>query len=138
MFCALFDQIEQVLPTTRRLGELKRLARLLEGLLAGHAAVEEDTVLLVLDRAPEHQRRCDSLHKEHHEIDSRITRVHATRKTVEARRLLAGAIIASRKHFQHEERIIFPFIERVAKPKVLANLGMVWMHRRHMPPNWPV
>ena len=138
MFRALFDQIEQVVPRLNRVAQVKRLTRLVEGLLLNHAAAEDDLALLVLDHASKHRQRADRLHREHQEIDSRLTRVYAANDLARARSLLKGAIAASRAHFKHEERIVFPLIERVTKPETLLKLGAVWMQRRHLPANWAV
>jgi iron-sulfur cluster repair protein YtfE (RIC family) len=138
MYCALFDHIEQLLPKLDRPAEVKRLARLVEGLLRGHAAAEEDLVLVALDHDSEHKRRANRLHQEHKEIDGRLTRVHGTNNVAQARGLLRAAIVASRSHFKHEERVVFPLIERVTKPETLTRLGATWMQRRHMPANWTI
>ena len=138
MFCAVFDQVEHLLPGVKQLAHVKELSRMVEGLLRSHAAAEEDLVLLALDHAPEHKRRGDRIHQEHQEIDSRIMRVHGTKNLARARSLLRAAMIASRKHFEHEERVVFPLVERVMKPETLTKLGGVWMRRRHMPANWSI
>jgi len=137
MFCAVFDQVERLLPGVKQLTQVKEFSRMVEGLLRSHAAAEEDLVLLALDHAPQHKRRGDRIHQEHQEIDSRITRVHGTKNLARARSLLRAALGASRKHFEHEERVVFPLVERVMKPEMLTKLGGVWMRRRHMPANWP-
>jgi hypothetical protein len=43
---------------------------------------------------------------------------------------------ASRKHFQLEERKVFPLIEKGMKPETLLKLGTVWFLQRHAPANW--
>jgi iron-sulfur cluster repair protein YtfE (RIC family) len=136
MFCAVFDQIECLLPSVGQLAQVRELSRLVEGLLQNHAAAEEDLVLLALDHTSQHKRRCDRIHQEHQEIDSRITRVHGTKNLARARSLLRAAMTASRKHFAHEERVVFPLVERVMNAEALMRLGGVWMRRRHMPANW--
>ena len=138
MYRVLFDHIEELLPKLSRPAEVKRLARMVEDLLRGHAVAEEDLVLVALDHDSEHKRRADRLHREHQEIDSRLTRVYATSDLAKARRLLKAAIVASRAHFKHEERIVFPLIERVTTPETLLKVGAVWMQRRHLPANWAV
>lgn len=138
LFCAMFDHIEQVLPKLNMPGEVKRLARLVEGLLVSHAAAEEDLALLALDRVQKHKRRSARMFQEHQEIDHRLARVYATDAVGPARRLLEAAMVASRKHFRHEERIVFPLVELTTKPETLTKLGMAWMRRRHLPVNWAV
>ena len=136
LFCAVFDEIEAMLPSVKRLAELREMGRMVEGLLRSHAVAEEDLVLLALDHSPIHKRRANRLHQEHHEIDSRLTRVCAVNDLARARSLLTAALAASRKHFQHEERVVFPFIEQAVEPGTLTQMGAVWLQRRHMPANW--
>jgi hemerythrin-like domain-containing protein len=44
--------------------------------------------------------------------------------------LLLLAVVASRKHFDREERIVFPLAEKVMKDETLAELGKTWMKQR--------
>ena len=46
-----------------------------------------------------------------------------------ARQFLQVALTASRKHFQWEERLLFPLIEKMLKPETLAELGQACMDR---------
>ena len=39
------------------------------------------------------------------------------------RNILLAGIAASRKHFEKEERIVFPMAERILKAKTLTELG---------------
>ena len=136
MFNAVFEQIEELLPGLNRLEEVKRLARLVEGLLISHAKVEGDLLLLAQDQATDGKRRYDHCRHEHEEIDSRLTLVHAARNIPRARALLRGAMAASRKHFRHEERLVFPRLEKDIQPEVLTKLGTVWFLQRHAPRRW--
>jgi hypothetical protein len=138
MFNAVFEQVEELLPGLNQLGEVKRLARLLEGLLLSHAKVEGDLLILAQGRVGEGKRRYDHCRHEHEEIDSRLTRVHSARNLPGARALLRGAIAASRKHFKHEERRVFPRLEEDIQPEALTKLGTVWFLQRYAPPRWTV
>ena len=53
-----------------------------------------------------------------------------TRQLQKARQLLLSAVAYSRKHFDKEERIVFPMAERVLKGNTLAALGQTWMEQR--------
>jgi hemerythrin-like domain-containing protein len=48
----------------------------------------------------------------------------------DAKKILLKAIAASRKHFDKEERIVFPMAERVLKTKTLSDLGTEWLRKR--------
>jgi len=43
---------------------------------------------------------------------------------------LLSAVAYSRKHFDKEERIVFPLAERVLKNKTLTALGQTWIEQR--------
>jgi hemerythrin-like domain-containing protein len=48
----------------------------------------------------------------------------------DAKQTLLTAIAESRKHFDKEERIVFPMAERVLKAQTLTELGRQWMKNR--------
>jgi hemerythrin-like domain-containing protein len=129
-FRAWFAQTERALPLLASLEEVRRLARQAEAFLRRHAAVEEDLVLMVLDHLPAHKRRSDRFYTEHQEIDGRLTRVLQAESLDQARDWFQAAINASRRHFDEEERLLFPMIERVTGLETLAKLGLIWTNRR--------
>ena len=49
-----------------------------------------------------------------------------------ARKRLSQALAACRKHFDKEERIVFPLAERTLKGDTLQALGAAWMKRREV------
>jgi iron-sulfur cluster repair protein YtfE (RIC family) len=136
MFNAVFDEVERLLPRLNRLMEVKRLARLVEGLLRTHAKAEDDLLMLAQSHGSGDKGRYARCHHQHHEIDSQLTRVHSAVSLTRARKLLRDALAASRKHFQHEERKVFPLLERGVKPEELTRLGTAWFLHRHAPPRW--
>ena len=138
MFGVVFEQIEKLLPGLDRLEEVRRAARMVEGLLLSHAEMKEDLLRLAQDQVSGEKRRYDRCRKEHQEIDSRLTRVRSTRNIARARSLLRGAMAASRKHFQREERRIFPLIEKGLKLQTLTKLGTIWFLHRYAPANWTI
>ena len=46
---------------------------------------------------------------------------------------LLAAVLASRRHFDKEERIVFPMAEKLLKPKTLLALGGRWGEQRTAP-----
>jgi hemerythrin-like domain-containing protein len=134
VFHNIFDHIERVLPKLRALGEVKRLAELMETLLRAHARTEEDLVFAPLEHCLEQIGQADSFEHEHREIDAGLLKVKAARRLPDARRLLTRAVLASRKHFDHEERIAFPLAEKALKRETLTELGRSWMKRREAEP----
>jgi hemerythrin-like domain-containing protein len=130
VFHNVFDHIERVLPSLKSLAELRALAGLMEGLLRPHSRTEEDLVFAPLDHCLEQIGQCDTFEEEHDEIDASLLKVKTARRLPEARRLLLAAVTASRKHFDREERIVFPLAEKVMKRDTLVELGKTWMKRR--------
>jgi hemerythrin-like domain-containing protein len=133
VFHNIFDYIEGVLPKLKTLKEVKSLAELMESLLLAHSKTEEDLVFAPLDHCLEQIGQRDTFHEEHQEIDASLLEVKAARRLPEARRLLSVAVLASRKHFDHEERIVFPLAEKVMKRETLQELGKSWMKQREAP-----
>jgi hemerythrin-like domain-containing protein len=129
MFATVFDQIERALPGLNTPEEAKMLAGLVEALLQDHSDAETNLAFVALDHTLNHKGRLDRLHQDHDEIDDRLRRVRTATKLAEARRLLKGALLASRRHFRREEQTIFPMIEKMLQKKTLADLGEVWMQR---------
>jgi hemerythrin-like domain-containing protein len=130
VFHNIFDHIEHVLPKLKTLEGVKSLAELMESLLGTHGKTEEDLVFAPLDHCLEQIGQRDTFENEHHEIDASLLKVRAARRLPEARRLLSVAVLASRRHFDHEERIVFPLAEKVMKRETLTELGKSWMKKR--------
>jgi hemerythrin-like domain-containing protein len=133
VFHNIFDHIESILPNLKTLDEVKTLAGLMENLLLAHGKTEEDLVFAPLDHYLEQIGQRDTFEDEHHEIDASLVKVKAARRLAEARRLLSVAVLASRRHFDHEERIVFPLAEKVMKSETLRELGKSWMKKREAP-----
>ena len=123
IFCAVFDQIEQILPGLNSVREVQVLTTIVEGLLGRHANVEKDLAFATLDHVLAEQGNLDRLHQDHRELDRNYARVHDANSLAQARRLLKMALAASRKHFRFEEREVFPLLERVLPGETLADLG---------------
>ena len=130
VFHNIFDHIENVLPQLKSLAEVKGWANLMEGLLLAHGKTEEDLVFAPLNHYLEQIGQRDTFEHEHREIDNSLLRVKTAKRLPDARKLLQQAVTASRKHFDREERIVFPLAERVMKGETLAELGKVWMKQR--------
>jgi hemerythrin-like domain-containing protein len=124
-FCAVFDQIEHVLPKLITAQEVKTLSTVVEGVLSRHADTETNLAYAALDHALEEKGELNRLHQDHKEIDAHFRRVHRAGSLAEAQRLLVKALAATREHFQHEERCVFPLLERILPAETLGSLGEV-------------
>ena len=128
-FLGVFDEIERVLPSLATLPEVRTMARIVEGLLRGHAETETNLACLALDHVLQDNGELQRMHQDHHEIDGRLQKVHTANTCAEARLLLKSALLASREHFRGEERGLFPLLEKVLQRETLAELGSAWMQR---------
>ncbi|HTI97464.1 MAG TPA: hemerythrin domain-containing protein [Dongiaceae bacterium] len=130
VFHNLFDHIEATVPHAKTLAEVALLAALVEKVMAPHSKTEDDLFIEPLAHCFEQIGQNETFHDEHEEIDAALAKVQKTRTVKEARKLLLATIAASRRHFDKEERIVFPMAERVLKTKTLLQLGDEWMQRR--------
>jgi len=118
-FLSVFNQIERLLPRLNRLDEVKMLAELVEGSLLEHASKEENLVSVELEHVPKDQRAVAKLHQDHHEIDHLLTLIKSADGVATGRKFLKAALTASRTHFQWEEKLFFPLIEKTLKRESL-------------------
>ena len=130
IFLGVFDQIERALPSLNTPAEVGTMARIVEGMLEGHAKTETDLAYLALDHVLAHNGELKRMHQEHQEIDDRLRKVHTAKTCAEARRLLKAALVTSREHFHGEERSVFPLLEKALQEETLTELGKSWMERR--------
>jgi hemerythrin-like domain-containing protein len=130
VFHHLFDHIEATAPRIRTLAEVKSLATLAGQVMAPHSKTEDDLFIEPLEHCFEQIGQRETFHHEHEIIEDTFAKIQKARDLAAARKLLLGAITAARKHFDKEERIVFPMAERILKAKTLMDLGSEWMKRR--------
>jgi len=129
IYCEVFDQIERVLAGSQSASEVKLLASVVEGLLIGHGKTETDLAYSALDHALADRGALNQLHQDHHEIDGQFKPIHRTTNPAKALRRLKQALAATREHFRHEEKIVFPVLEQTLQPDTLGTLGSQWRER---------
>ena len=130
VFHDLFDHIESAVPKLKTLSEVKALAAVVDKVHAPHSKTEDDLFIEPLEPYFDQMGQRETFHAEHEHIDAALARVQAARTVKEAKKILLNAIAASRKHFDKEERIVFPLAERILKTKTLSGLGQEWLSRR--------
>ena len=130
VFHNMFDHIEAAAPKLTTLAEVKSLAALLESLLKAHSDTEDELFIGPLEHCFEQIGQRDAFLEEHQEIDANLRGLQQARQLKKARQLLLAAVTYSRKHFDKEERIVFPMAERVLNGKTLNALGQAWMEQR--------
>jgi len=130
VFHNMFDHIEATAPKLKTLTEVKALAALMESLLKAHSDTEDELFIGPLEHCFEQMGQRDAFLEEHQEIDSSLRNLQQAKQLKKARQLLLSAVAYSRKHFDKEERIVFPLAERVLNNKTLTDLGQTWMEQR--------
>lgn len=130
VFHNLFDHLEQTAPKLKTLAEVRTLSSLLAAMLDAHSKIEDRLLIDPLEPSLHQLGQDKSFHDEHDEIDRTLAQVHSTRRPSEARGLLLKAVLLCRKHFDKEERIMFPLAERQLSAKSLLLLGNDWMEQR--------
>ncbi len=130
VFHNMFDHIEAAIPNLKTLAEVKSLAALMESLLKAHSDTEDELFIGPLEHCFEQIGQRDAFLEEHQEIDDSLKNLQQARHLQEGRQLLLAAVTYSRKHFDKEERIVFPLAERVLKHETLTALGQTWMEQR--------
>ena len=123
VFHNMFDHIEAAAPKFKTLAEVKSQAALMEQLLKAHSDTEDELFIGPLEHCFEQLGQRDAFLEEHQEIDISLKNVQLTKDFKKARQLLLSAVAYSRRHFDKEERIVFPLAERVLKNKTLTALG---------------
>lgn len=130
VFHNMFDHIEATASKLKTLAEVKSLAALMESMLRAHSDTEDNLFLGPLEHCFEQIGQRDAFVEEHQEMDGNLQRVQAATRLRQARQLLLAAVAHSRRHFDREERIVFPMAERVLKAQTLSDLGRAWMEQR--------
>ena len=130
VFHNMFDHIEAAAPKLKTLAEVKALAAMMESLLKSHSDTEDELFIGPLEHCFEQIGQRDAFLEEHQEIDDSLRTLRQAKQLKQARQLLLAAVAYSRRHFDKEERIVFPMAERVLNGKTLKALGQTWIEQR--------
>lgn len=131
VFHHVFDHIEQAVPGLKTVAEVRALGALLEALLHVHSKIEDQLLIEPLEPNIIQLGQHENFHAEHEQIDADLASLTRIRRVTEARTVLLRAVLAARKHFDKEERIIFPLARRLLTAKTLTSLGKRWREQRH-------
>ena len=131
VFHNLFDYAERTVPKLKAVGEVRSLARLMESLLAAHSRAEDELLVQPLEHCLEQIGHCELFHQEHEEIDHNLKQAQKAKNLKQARLCLLAAVTSSRKHFDKEERIVFPLAEKYLKARTLTGLWKAWKEQRN-------
>jgi len=131
VFHSMFDQIEAKALELKTLAEVKAIAALMETVLKAHSEVEDDLFLGPLEHCFEQIGQRDSFLEEHREVNDGLHAIQTATRIRPAQRLLLEAVAHCRKHFDREERLVFPLAEQVLKEATLTELGQNWLDQRN-------
>ena len=133
VFHNMFDHVEAAAPKLKSLAEVKTLASLVQTLLQAHSEIEDELFIEPLEHCFEQIGHCQTFHQEHALIERSLKLIQHTKQVKQARALLLGVVVASRKHFDKEERIVFPMAEKILSANTLMALGLSWREQRQIP-----
>ncbi|HEY2329117.1 MAG TPA: hemerythrin domain-containing protein, partial [Verrucomicrobiae bacterium] len=94
--------------------------------------LEDDLFMEPLEPYFDQMGQRETFHAEHEHIETALARVQKSRTLKDAKKILLNAIAATRKHFDKEERIVFPMAERILKARTLGQLGEQWLSSREL------
>jgi hemerythrin-like domain-containing protein len=102
----------------------------MECMLKAHSDTEDELFIGPLDHCFEQIGQREALITEHEEMDGTLQKVQQAPRLEGAREQLLRAVVHSRKHFDREERIVFPMAESALKAETLESLGQAWVNQR--------
>lgn len=126
VYHTMFDHLERTVPSLRSLAQVKALAGLLDAMLRAHSAVEDVLLIEPLEHCIDQVGHSENFHDEHEEIETNLKAVQQARDLAKARRLMLAAVLLARRHFDKEERLVFPLAEKVLKAQTVKALGQRW------------
>jgi len=133
VFHNVFDYVERVVPKMKTLAEIRAVSCLLESMLKKHSHVEDHLLIDPLEAAFSQMGQAENFHDEHHEIEDDLDLITSERRLSLAKKRLLKAVLASRRHFDKEERIVFPLAEKQLSARSLLVLGRRWEEQRTVP-----
>lgn len=133
VFHNLFDYVERVLPGVKTLAEVRTLSELLDAMLRIHSNMEDHLLIDPMEATFSQIGHAENFHDEHNAIEAGLDSIRSGLRVADAKRRLLATVLLCRKHFDKEERIVFPLAERQLSPKSLLVLGKRWAEQRTVP-----
>ena len=133
VFHNLFDYAESIVPKLKTLAEVCALSSLLRTMLNRHTNVEDHLLIAPLEAAFSQMGQSDNFHEEHEEIEKQLQLIVKARRINEGKKRLIAAVTLCRKHFDKEERLVFPLAEKQLSAQSLLLLGKRWEEQRTKP-----
>jgi len=132
VFHSLFDYIDRTAPKLRSVAEVRTLSDLLAAMLEEHSEAEDQLLIEPLEPSFCQLGQDRNFHDEHDAIEQYLASARSARSLAKAKHLLANAVALARKHFDKEERIVFPLAERQLSARSQLLLGKRWQERKKL------
>jgi iron-sulfur cluster repair protein YtfE (RIC family) len=129
-FYALFDEVENRLPTATTAAEVTALGAPLARALVSHARLEDELLFPVLANADGPGGPLEVMHADHQEIHDTLDAALRDPDLTGAADSLQAAIDLAREHFAKEEQVLFPHAREIVDASVLEDLGAQWSRLR--------
>lgn len=129
-FYAQFDRLEEALPHTNAVAEIREQAALLAAALVTHAKLEDTVLFDRMRSAGADEGLLRTMEEEHETIAALLTRAQGSQDATLAREALLDAVAQAREHFAREERLAFPLADRLLGAVVQDELGARWSEHR--------
>jgi hemerythrin-like domain-containing protein len=131
-FYAQFDRLEETLPHTTSVGEVREQAALLAAALVSHAQLEDTLLFERMRSAGGDEGLLGTMEAEHTTIAGLLMRAQGSQDVSAARDDLLEAVTLARDHFAKEEQVAFPMAENIIGTAGLTALGARWSARREV------
>jgi len=126
-FYVQLDYLQRLSQEGATPGRLKAFFTVIAAGLSSHAWMEEHLVFDVLERKFELR---DTIHNEHEVIHTLLSQFAGLQDPSEVASLLSQTAQAVRRHFENEEKTLFPGARRVMEEARLVELGARWAEQR--------
>ena len=130
VFYTQFDYLEQVIPATNSVAQVKSLGAMLAAALASHAQNEEELLFTTLEPHIGSMGPLAVMRLEHDKIESSLERLPAIKEVDQAQNLLLQVVMIAREHFPKEEQVLYPMAIKTLSAETLIDLGAQWAARR--------
>jgi hemerythrin-like domain-containing protein len=119
----VFSHLEKMLPNLEKTETVQALAHMVEDLLSQHGEAEDQLLYATLNHTLAEIGQLEQMQQEHKELDNRLAKVFSAADAEVARRELKAVIGFSRRHFDHEEKVVFPIARHHVSEAALKSIG---------------
>ena len=130
VFYAMFDNLDQRVPKSKRMGEVRSIARTLYAALASHTRLEDELLYPNLESHMRDATPLNGLREEHADIHRILDVAQDAQQTFEGKDRLLHVLAVARRHFAKEEQVLFKAARKHLSEELLHDLGRMWTEAR--------